>query len=219
MRHERSHPSPSRSESQRDRRRKINTRTTRPRRPLLRLSDTVGGAPVEVPGAGGDEGADVQAAVPSAFRETARPAAEGRAKVPVRANQPTARSDPAPTYPSTAVTPSISVTNMFTPRLPTNVIYTSSGECLHQHSPLRLSGFMVKEMNPVHRLRNAGFRSHAMQQIGSIHPDILAVYLPDPRGHTDSALTAIMKSIEELCKEQFQEGGHYMVFANHAAKT
>ena len=65
---------------------------------------------------------------------------------------------------------------------------------------------MVKDMNAVERLSNARFRAHAMQQIGSSKPDILAVYLPDPRGNTDSDITDIMKGIEELCREQFQDG-------------
>lgn len=78
---------------------------------------------------------------------------------------------------------------------------------------------MGKEMCAFLMLRNARFRPHAMQQIGSLNPDILAVYLADPRGHSDRDLTAIMKGIDKLCKQQFQEGGHYMAFANHAANT
>ena len=74
-------------------------------------------------------------------------------------------------------------------------------------------------MSNIGALRNRHFQGHAMRQISSAKPDVVAFYLPDPKGQTANGYEAVMDAKSNLRNEQHREGGHYVIYCNHAAKN
>lgn len=193
------------------------------------------------PEAGGDEGAGAQAASPATTRQgSARPSgdagqdlaehlqvragpsiAEGSLTQEVRVNSVSSVANraadactPAPTTALPSTSPPTS-----TSRLPSIISYNSNRDTLHHRRPVRNSGLIVKEMMSIDILRNARARVQATQQVINAKPDIIAFYLAGTRSRTHADYRGILAGIDCLCKQQHDEGGHCMIYANESTRT